>query len=84
MQTVQEQFDNMFSDVRHSLAKLTISREELADALVRQSDYRGDHCGYLAAQCSRRILRGLTPTADQREAWLVCNTNEAKLSAGAI
>ena len=84
MTSIQDQFDNMFCDMKHSLAKLTIGREELADASVRQSDWRGDYCGYLAAQCSARTLRGLTPTQDQLEAWYACNTNEATLSAGAI
>ena len=84
MTSVQDQFDNMFGDMKHSLAKLTIGREELADATVRQSDWRGDHCGYLAAQCKARTLRGLTPTPEQVEAWYHDNTNEAKLSTGAI
>ena len=81
---VQDQFDNMFSDVRHSMKKLVIAREDLADATVRESDWRGDHCGYLAAQCRARTLRGLTPTSEQVEAWYHDNTNEAKLSVGAI
>jgi hypothetical protein len=84
MVSVQDQFDAMFSNAKESLARLTIGREELADATVRQSDWRGDHCGYLAAQCKARTLRGLKPTAEQAEAWLVCNTNEVQLFKGAI
>jgi hypothetical protein len=84
MASVQEQFDNMFMNARKSIATLTTAREELADATVRQSDWRGDHCGYLAAQCRARTLRGLTPTDEQSEAWFSCNTNAAQLSAGAI
>lgn len=84
MTRVQDQFDSMFGDVRASLARLTISREELADATVRQSDWRGDHCGYLAAQCKARTLRGLIPTAEQKEAWLHDNTNAVELFKGAI
>ncbi len=74
MTSVQDQFNNMFLNARKSIATLTTAREELADASVRQSDWHGDHCGYLSAQCSARTLRGLKPTADQAEAWLVCNT----------
>lgn len=84
MVSVQEQFDNMFLNARKSIATLTTAREELADATVRQSDWRGDHCGYLAAKCKARTLRGLKPTAEQAEAWLVCNTNEVQLFNGAI
>jgi hypothetical protein len=84
MKSVQDQFDNMFITARKSIATLTTAREELADATVRQSDWRGDECGYLAAQCKARTLRGLKPTADQAEAWLVCNTNAVKLFEGAI
>lgn len=83
MTSIQDQFDNMFCDMKHSLAKLTIGREELADASVRQSDWRGDHCGFLAAQHDARVARGLTPTDDQLEAWLHENTEsplEAKLT----
>ena len=65
MISVQDQFDNMFCDMKHSLAKLTIGREELADASVRQSEWRGDECGYLASQAMARIERGLTPTEEQ-------------------
>lgn len=81
---VQDQFDNMFSDVRHSMKKLVIAREDLADATVRESDWRGDHCGYLAAQCRARTLRGLKPTPDQAEAWFHENTNAVELFKGAI
>lgn len=84
MVSVQEQFDNMFLNARKSIATLTTAREELADATVRQSDWRGDHCGYLAAQCRARTLRGLKPTAEQVEAWFSCNTNAVKLFEGAI
>ena len=84
MKSVQEQFDNMFLNARKSIATLTIAREELADATVRQSDWRGDHCGYLAAQCKARTLRGLKPTPDQAEAWLHDNTNAVELFKGAI
>ena len=84
MKSVQEQFDNMFLNARKSIATLTIAREELADATVHQSDWRGDHCGYLAAQCKARTLRGLTPTEDQAEAWLHDNTNAVELFKGAI
>lgn len=59
-------------------------RELWADESVDQDKWRGDHCGYLAAQCSARTLRGLQPTPEQQEAWYACNTNEATLSAGAI
>lgn len=84
MTSVQDQFDNMFMNARKSIATLTTAREELADATVRQSDWRGDHCGYLSAQCKARTLRGLKPTAEQAEAWLHENTNAATLSTGAI
>lgn len=84
MKSVQEQFDNMFLNARKSIATLTTAREELADATVRQSDWRGDHCGYLAAQCKARTLRGLKPTAEQAEAWLHENTNAVELFKGAI
>lgn len=84
MTSVQDQFNNMFLNARKSIATLTTAREELADATVRESYWRGDHCGYLAAQCKARTLRDLKPTAEQKEAWFHENTNAATLSTGAI
>lgn len=66
-------------DAHHKAVKC-----EMADATIDAQLWRGDHCGYLAAQAAARIDRGLTPTPDQREAWIACNVNESKLSAGAI
>lgn len=45
-------------------------KEQLADDSVDASLYRGDSCGYLAAQCKARTLRGLVPTKEQQEAWV--------------
>jgi len=64
---------------------LVIKQQELwADESVDQDKWRGDHCGYLSAQCAARTVRGLTPTEDQQEAWEACNTTsplEEKLSS---
>ncbi len=84
MDTLMQQFDRMFNVGQKTTAALIKAREDLADATVRQSDYVGDHCGFLAAQAKARTLRGLTPTAEQAEAWYHDNTNAVKLLTGAI
>jgi len=43
--------------------------EAFADRSVDPSQYVGDSCGYLAAQCEARRAAKLYPTADQLEAW---------------
>jgi len=50
-----------------------------ADASVDPAKWQGDHCGYLAAQADVRMKRLLTPTAEQQEAWDVCNAVNADL-----
>ena len=81
---MRELFKSMIETNKQSVATLTEAQELLADASVRQSDWRGDECGYLASQAMARIERGLKPTAEQAEAWFVCNTNEVQLFKGAI
>jgi hypothetical protein len=53
---------------------------DTADRSIDQSQYTGDHCGYLAAQAQARINVGVTPTADQQEAWNVCNISDKTLN----
>ena len=69
MDTLMQQFDRMFNVGQKTTAALIKAREDLADATVRESDWRGDECGFLAAQCRARTLRGLTPTVEQFDAW---------------
>ena len=65
--------------------ELVLNQQELwADESVDQDKWRGDHCGYLASQAMARIERGLTPTEEQKEAWLHENTNAVELFKGAI
>jgi hypothetical protein len=78
MDTLMQQFDRMFNVGQKTTAALIKAREDLADATVRESDWRGDECGYLAAQAKARTLRGLTPTVEQAEAWYHDNTNELR------
>lgn len=46
----------------------------MSDDSIDQSQWVGDHCGYLAAQCEARQRIGVEPTAEQLEALAVCNT----------
>ena len=50
-----------------------------ADASVDPAQWQGDHCGYLAAQADVRLRRLLKPTAEQQEAWDVCNAANSDL-----
>ena len=49
----------------------------MSDDSIDQSQWVGDHCGYLAAQCESRQRINVEPTAEQLEAWAVCNTTTA-------
>lgn len=90
---IGENLDSYAIKVAVSRAKIVLEqhdslvlkqRELWADESVDQDKWRGDECGYLAAQCKARTLRGLIPTAEQKEAWLHENTNAVELFKGAI
>jgi len=52
---------------------------DIADLLVDYNNHRGDGCGYLAAQAKARMRMHVQPTAEQQEAWDVCNAVNSDL-----